>query len=87
MARIAKKYSHRDKRVDAEFSNVFTSLSRLDMGPFRFFYDAATNMLYLQYKSSGSQYYQSVMSISSTGAFVTEGTHTASTPITDVGRS
>ena len=87
MSRPAKKYTHRDSSVDKEFGNVFTALSRFDMGPFRFYYDSSTDTLYLQYKFSGNSYYTSVMSIGSDGVFKTTGTHTASTTIADVGRS
>lgn len=87
MSRPAKKYSHKDQKVDGEFGNIYTAFSRLDMGPFRFYYDSATDKLYLQYKHNGNSYYSSVMSIDSSGNLITTGTQTPSTPITDVGKS
>jgi hypothetical protein len=84
--RPAKTRTHRNQPVDSEFSNVYLHLSRLSMGPFRFYYDSSTNTLYLQYKSSGSSFYTSVLSIDSSGNLKTTGTQTPSTTISDVGR-
>ena len=44
----SKRRSHKDPAVDAEFQNVYITLSQLHLGPFRFYYDYSQDCLHLQ---------------------------------------
>lgn len=43
-----KRYNHREHTTDGEFTNVFSHLEKVFLGPFRFFYDETNDWLHLQ---------------------------------------
>ena len=85
MARPTKKHPHKGV-ADREFTNVYEHLSKVDLGPFRFYFDSANNYLYLQYKAAGMTYYVSIARWHSTGAFDTLGPHTGPGGLPSPGR-
>lgn len=83
--RARKKHTYRYP-LDAELANIYRFLSKLDLGPFRFYFDNENDALYLQVRSLDTKFYDSVAKIDRDGNLTTTGTMTASTAIESPGR-
>lgn len=83
--RARKKHIHQEP-AESEFRNLYRHLAKLDLGPFRFYFDESTDSLFLQVRSLTTGQFESVLQIDRDGNFDATGAFTGSQTLTNPGR-
>jgi hypothetical protein len=86
-SRPAKKYTHTDPKIEAEFKNIYAALAKLDTGAFRLLpvTEASVSYLYVQFYNDSTDTWTSRMRLSSAGVLDAEGAMNATAALPDEG--